>query len=102
MEEYVESIQTCFEEAGEPIPSSEMCEDIVECVRAIDEWASYSTPSAKDFESNEISKLKQRIKELEEEKKKGWDAFRQNVAKRNNCDISSVSVEEDGSAFIKY
>ncbi|MCP4103827.1 MAG: hypothetical protein GY750_20780 [Lentisphaerae bacterium] len=101
MDEYIESIQTCFEESDKETPSIEFCQDLVDCVRAVDEYNSYSVPSARDFENIEISKLKEQIKKLEQEKENGWNAFRANVANRNNCEPSSITLHGDGSAHIR-
>lgn len=101
MDEYVESIQTCFEEDDREIPNEGFCKDLIECIRAVDEWASYSTPSARDFESSEISELKRKIEKLEAEKQEGWDAFRNNVANRHNCHGSRIELSADGGAHIR-
>ena len=74
MEEYIESIQILFEENGLETPSKEVCESVVECIRAVDEMFSYGTPSPIDFQNAETERLKQRIEELENERDKAiWN-----------------------------
>lgn len=58
----------------------------------------YYTPSSRDIENSEITNLKKRIKELEQEVNTIRTDFKKNVAMRRGCDPSDVTLLDNGHA----
>ncbi len=101
MDYWTECIESSFEEAG-IVATKEQIQMVAGDVEISSEnYDMYSgnaaIPNPRDAD---IEQLNRRIKEVEAERDKADMNFRKNVARRCNCDVSDVHIEDNGHATI--
>lgn len=101
MDYWTECIEVAFDEAG-----INATDEQIQCVAGAVEGGAenYGMAFGHDAIPNprdvDVDSRDKRIKELEGERDQMELNFKKNVAMRNNCDVSDVSIEEDGHAII--